>query len=78
MAYLLDTVKGGDYLGRSGVRQKLGGEKPLTPCLDLEKMGLPFNRTPRGRIDQRRFGGAIPAITVRPPRHVTQLTVRAT
>jgi succinate dehydrogenase / fumarate reductase flavoprotein subunit len=25
--------------------------------LDLEKMGLPFNRTPEGRIDQRRFGG---------------------
>src|SRR6476469_8009240 len=24
---------------------------------DLEKMGLPFNRTPEGRIDQRRFGG---------------------
>ena len=25
--------------------------------LDLEKMGMPFNRTPEGRIDQRRFGG---------------------
>ena len=25
--------------------------------LDLEKMGLPFNRTPEGKIDQRRFGG---------------------
>src|SRR3954452_15821857 len=25
--------------------------------LDLEKFGLPFNRTPEGRIDQRRFGG---------------------
>src|SRR5258708_39076827 len=25
--------------------------------LDLEKMGVPFNRTPEGRIDQRRFGG---------------------
>ncbi|WP_316316941.1 FAD-binding protein, partial [Clavibacter michiganensis] len=25
--------------------------------IDLENMGLPFNRTPEGKIDQRRFGG---------------------
>ncbi|MEX2184075.1 MAG: FAD-binding protein, partial [Chloroflexota bacterium] len=25
--------------------------------IELEHMGLPFNRTPEGRIDQRRFGG---------------------
>jgi succinate dehydrogenase / fumarate reductase flavoprotein subunit len=25
--------------------------------LELEHMGLPFNRTPEGKIDQRRFGG---------------------
>ena len=24
---------------------------------ELEHMGLPFNRTPDGKIDQRRFGG---------------------
>jgi succinate dehydrogenase / fumarate reductase flavoprotein subunit len=29
----------------------------IDAVLDLEKMGLPFNRTPEGRIDQRRFGG---------------------
>ncbi|HUW16853.1 MAG TPA: succinate dehydrogenase flavoprotein subunit, partial [Actinomycetes bacterium] len=29
----------------------------IDAVLDLEKMGLPFSRTPDGRIDQRRFGG---------------------
>jgi succinate dehydrogenase / fumarate reductase flavoprotein subunit len=29
----------------------------IDAVLDLEKMGLPFNRTDEGRIDQRRFGG---------------------
>jgi succinate dehydrogenase / fumarate reductase flavoprotein subunit len=29
----------------------------IDAVLDLEKMGLPFNRTPDGKIDQRRFGG---------------------
>jgi succinate dehydrogenase / fumarate reductase, flavoprotein subunit len=29
----------------------------IDAVIDLEKMGLPFNRTPEGRIDQRRFGG---------------------
>ncbi|NUP29185.1 MAG: succinate dehydrogenase flavoprotein subunit, partial [Nocardia sp.] len=29
----------------------------IDAVLDLEKMGLPFNRTPEGKIDQRRFGG---------------------
>jgi succinate dehydrogenase / fumarate reductase flavoprotein subunit len=29
----------------------------IDAVLDLEKMGLPFNRTDEGKIDQRRFGG---------------------
>src|SRR6476661_7741268 len=32
-------------------------KEAIDAVLDLEKMGLPFNRTPEGRIDQRRFGG---------------------
>jgi succinate dehydrogenase / fumarate reductase flavoprotein subunit len=32
-------------------------KEAIDAVIDLEKMGLPFNRTPAGRIDQRRFGG---------------------
>jgi len=39
-------------------------KEAIDAVLDLEKMGMPFNRTPEGRIDQRRFGGT-PATTVR-------------
>ena len=42
--------------GRPG-RRRDPGKEAIDAVLDLEKMGLPFNRTPEGRIDQRRFGG---------------------
>ena len=32
-------------------------KEAIDAVLDLPKMGMPFNRTPEGRIDQRRFGG---------------------
>src|SRR5690606_14136606 len=32
-------------------------KEAIDAVLDLERMGLPFNRTPEGKIDQRRFGG---------------------
>jgi succinate dehydrogenase / fumarate reductase flavoprotein subunit len=32
-------------------------KEAIDAVIDLEKMGLPFNRTPEGKIDQRRFGG---------------------
>jgi succinate dehydrogenase / fumarate reductase, flavoprotein subunit len=32
-------------------------KEAIDAVTDLEKMGLPFNRTPEGKIDQRRFGG---------------------
>ena len=32
-------------------------EEAVQAVIDLEHRGLPFNRTPDGRIDQRRFGG---------------------
>jgi succinate dehydrogenase / fumarate reductase flavoprotein subunit len=32
-------------------------EEAIQAVYDLENRGLPFNRTPEGRIDQRRFGG---------------------
>ncbi|MBK0297479.1 FAD-binding protein, partial [Bacillus sp. S34] len=34
-----------------------GVQPMLDAVIDLENMGLPFNRTPEGKIDQRRFGG---------------------
>lgn len=51
-----DTVKGGDYLVDQDAAEILAKEA-IDAVIDLENMGLPFNRTPDGRIDQRRFGG---------------------
>ena len=54
--HTFDTVKGGDYLVDQDAAQIMAKEA-IDAVLDLEKMGLPFNRTPEGKIDQRRFGG---------------------
>jgi succinate dehydrogenase / fumarate reductase flavoprotein subunit len=54
--HTFDTVKGGDYLVDQDAAEIMCREA-IDAVLDLEKMGLPFNRTPDGRIDQRRFGG---------------------
>src|SRR5258707_5584987 len=54
--HTFDTVKGGDYLVDQDAAEILAKEA-IDAVLDLEKMGLPFNRTPQGTIDQRRFGG---------------------
>ncbi|WP_019932953.1 succinate dehydrogenase flavoprotein subunit [Nocardia sp. BMG111209] len=54
--HTFDTVKGGDYIVDQDAAEIMAKEA-IDAVLDLEKMGLPFNRTPEGRIDQRRFGG---------------------
>jgi len=54
--HTFDTVKGGDFLVDQDAAEVMCKEA-IDAVLDLEKMGLPFNRTPEGRIDQRRFGG---------------------
>ena len=54
--HMFDTVKGGDYLVDQDAAEILAREA-IDAVLELEHMGLPFNRTPEGRIDQRRFGG---------------------
>jgi succinate dehydrogenase / fumarate reductase flavoprotein subunit len=54
--YMYDTVKGGDYLVDQDAAEILARESTET-VLELEHMGLPFDRTPDGRIEQRRFGG---------------------
>jgi succinate dehydrogenase / fumarate reductase flavoprotein subunit len=54
--HTFDTIKGGDYLVDQDAAEVMAREA-IDAVLDLEKMGLPFSRTPEGTIDQRRFGG---------------------
>jgi len=54
--HMFDTIKGGDYLVDQGAAEVLAREA-IETVIELEHMGLPFNRTPDGKIDQRRFGG---------------------
>lgn len=54
--HTFDTIKGGDYLVDQDAAEVMAKEA-IEAVFDLERMGLPFNRTPEGRIDQRRFGG---------------------
>jgi succinate dehydrogenase / fumarate reductase flavoprotein subunit len=54
--HAFDTVKGGDYLVDQ-TAAKILAEEAIQAVYDLENRGLPFNRTPEGKIDQRRFGG---------------------
>ncbi|HSM55970.1 MAG TPA: succinate dehydrogenase flavoprotein subunit [Candidatus Sulfomarinibacteraceae bacterium] len=51
-----DTVKGSDYLADQNAVDVLCQEAVET-VIELEHMGLPFDRLPDGRISQRRFGG---------------------
>ncbi len=51
-----DTIKGGDYLTDQNAAKVLA-ENAIDAVIELEHMGLPFDRTPEGRISQRRFGG---------------------
>ena len=54
--HMFDTVKGGDYLVDQNAAEVLAHEA-IETVIELEHMGLPFNRTADGKIDQRRFGG---------------------
>src|SRR5690554_3498245 len=54
--HMFDTIKGGDYLVDQDAAEILCNEA-IDAVLDLERMGLPFNRTTAGKVDQRRFGG---------------------
>jgi succinate dehydrogenase / fumarate reductase flavoprotein subunit len=51
-----DTVKGSDYLGDQDAIEFMC-EEAIQAVYELEHMGLPFDRTPEGRISQRPFGG---------------------
>src|SRR5450759_18235 len=54
--HMFDTIKGGDYLVDQDAAEVLANEA-IETVIELEHMGLPFNRTPEGKIDQRKFGG---------------------
>jgi succinate dehydrogenase / fumarate reductase flavoprotein subunit len=51
-----DTVKGGDFLCDQDAVDIMCRDA-IDAVIDLEHMGLPFDRTPDGKISQRRFGG---------------------
>jgi succinate dehydrogenase / fumarate reductase flavoprotein subunit len=53
--HTFDTIKGGDYLVDQDAAEIMCREA-IEAVYDLEHMGMPFNRTPEGKIDQRRFG----------------------
>jgi succinate dehydrogenase / fumarate reductase flavoprotein subunit len=54
--HAFDTVKGGDYLVDQPAAIVMA-EEAVDAVIELEHWGFPFNRTPDGMIDQRRFGG---------------------
>ncbi|MFP4321067.1 MAG: succinate dehydrogenase flavoprotein subunit [Anaerolineales bacterium] len=54
--HAFDTVKGGDYLSDQNAAEVLARDA-VDAVIELEHMGLPFDRTEDGRISQRRFGG---------------------
>jgi succinate dehydrogenase / fumarate reductase flavoprotein subunit len=54
--HMFDTVKGSDYLGDQDAIEILTKDAPRA-IYELEHLGVPFNRTPEGKIAQRAFGG---------------------
>lgn len=54
--HMFDTVKGGDYLADQDAVEILCREA-IETVYELEHWGLPFSRTPDGKIAQRPFGG---------------------
>lgn len=53
-----DTIKGGDYLANQPPVLEMCLAAPSIIYL-LDRMGCPFNRTPEGNLDFRRFGGTL-------------------
>lgn len=54
--HFYDTVKGSDFLGDQDVIEVMC-EDAIRTIVELEHLGVPFSRTPEGKIAQRRFGG---------------------
>jgi succinate dehydrogenase / fumarate reductase flavoprotein subunit len=73
--HMYDTVKGSDYLGDQDAIEFMTSEAPQA-VLELEHMGLPFDRTPDGRISQRPFGGHTNNETGKPVRRAAHAADR--
>jgi succinate dehydrogenase / fumarate reductase flavoprotein subunit len=54
--HFYDTIKGSDWLGDQDAIEFMCKEAPAA-VIELEHYGVPFSRTPEGRIYQRPFGG---------------------
>ncbi len=54
--HMYDTVKGSDWLGDQDAIEYLTRNAPAA-VYELEHWGVPFSRTPEGKIYQRAFGG---------------------
>lgn len=65
--HIFDTIKGSDYLADQDA-VKILCEEAVGMVYELEHMGLPFDRTPDGRIAQRPFGGHTNNVTKQPVR----------
>ncbi len=65
--HAFDTVKGSDYLGDQDAIEFMCYEA-VQSVYDLEHMGLPFSRTPEGKIAQRPFGGHTNNVSGKPVR----------
>jgi succinate dehydrogenase / fumarate reductase flavoprotein subunit len=63
--HAFDSVKGSDYLGDQDAIEFMCQEA-VQAVYELEHMGLPFSRTPDGRIAQRPFGGHTNNVTGKP------------
>ena len=70
-----DTVKGSDYLGDQDAIEFMTNEA-IDAVLELEHMGLPFDRTPEGKISQRPFGGHTNNVTGKPVRRAAHAADR--
>ncbi len=65
--HIFDTIKGSDYLADQDA-VKILCEEAVGMVYELEHMGLPFDRTPEGRVAQRPFGGHTNNVTKKPVR----------
>lgn len=73
--HMYDTVKGSDYLGDQDAIEFMTNEA-IDAVLELEHMGLPFDRTPEGKISQRPFGGHTNNVTGKPVRRAAHAADR--
>lgn len=54
--HMYDTVKGSDWLGDQDAIEYMC-RNAIQAVIELEHFGVPFSRTPEGKIYQRQFGG---------------------